>query len=84
MDFELQNMMDWFEDNKEWLILPAIITGVLLIIGFVLMLITSKDVNLILKFLFILLFFASPILGYFIGPYIDPYLAPVFSKISNK
>ncbi len=84
MDFELQNVMDWYDENKEWFLIPIIIASAVVLIGFVLMLITGKDVNVVIKFIFILLFFSSPILGFFLGDYIDPYLSPLFSKVLNK
>jgi len=84
MDFEIENIMDWFEENSGWLLIPSIIIAVIVVAGFILMLMTGKDVNFILKFIFILLLFSSPALGFFLGDYIDPYLEPVFSKISGK
>ena len=52
MDFELQNVMDWYDENKEWFLIPIIIASAVVLIGFVLMLITGKDVNVVLNFFF--------------------------------
>ena len=83
MDFELENIMDWFDENKDWFLIPTIVTVAIVLIGFVLMLLTGKDVNFVLKFIFILLLFSSPVLGFFLGDFLDPYLEPLFSKISK-
>lgn len=84
MDFELQDLMDWFEENKDWLLVPAIVNIAVVLIGFILVLITAGDVHFLIKTIFVLLIFGAPFLGYFLGDYMDPYLEPVFSKLEDS
>jgi hypothetical protein len=81
MELGFKEMMEWFEDNKDWLLIPLIVNFVVVLIGFILLLVTGKDVNFIIKILFVILILGAPFLGYFIGEYIDPYLAPLLEKI---
>jgi hypothetical protein len=78
------NIKLWFEENKEWMLIPAIVTTVTLILGLILMLLTGKGINFFVKVIFILLFLSSPVIGYFIGEFVDPYLEPLLSKILQK
>ncbi|MCB9359507.1 hypothetical protein H6503_06265 [Candidatus Woesearchaeota archaeon] len=83
MDFDLQTFMDWWDENKEWMLIPVGVTIGIVIIGFILLLLTGSDVNVIVKTIFILLLFSAPFIGYYLGDYIDPYLEPLFAKIKN-
>ena len=84
MDFEIQDIMDWFDDNKDWFLIPFIVSCAVVLIGMVLMLVTGGDLHWIIKTIFILLLLGSPFLGYFLGDYIDPYLEPLFSQLLQR
>lgn len=84
MDLDFNSIVEWFEENKEWMLIPLIVCIAVVILGIVLLIITGKDVSGILKMLFIILIIGSPVLGYYLGDYIDPWLAPIFASISGK
>lgn len=66
MDFDLQTFMDWWDENKEWMLIPVGVTIGIVIIGFILLLLTGSDVNVIVKTIFILLLFSAPFIGYYL------------------
>ena len=57
--------------TKTWLLMTAFF-GLMIAIGFAMSVIFNNGLILI---------FASPILGYYLGDYIEPYLNPMFDKI---
>ncbi|MFT4304085.1 MAG: hypothetical protein ACMXYG_05960 [Candidatus Woesearchaeota archaeon] len=81
MDFDLQNFMDWFDENKEWMLIPVGITIGVILIGFIVMLITGKEVSTLVKTIFILLLFGSPFIGFYVGEYVDPYIELLLAKL---
>lgn len=83
MEFEIQDIVEWFEENQDWLLAPAIINGVVILLGILLIILTGGSVNFIVKLLFVIMLFGAPFLGYFLGDYIDPYMSPVFEKMGE-
>lgn len=75
------DIQTWFENNKDWVVVPASITGGFLVLGLIILIITGKDVRIFMKLLFILLFIVSPVIGYLLGEYLDPICKPLFEKL---
>jgi hypothetical protein len=91
MEFDMQSIMDWYEENKEWLLIPAIANIVIVLLGIILIILTGKGAGFLIKILFSFMIIGAPVLGYLLGEYVDPYLAPLFdaakeqiAKIRNK
>jgi hypothetical protein len=80
---EFDDILNWWNDNKEWFIVPLIINSIILLLAVILMILTGRDVNIILKLMFFILLFACPFVTFYLGEYIDPYLSPMFDKIKN-
>lgn len=84
MDFDIGRVMDWFDENKDWLMIPAIVNAVVVLAGIILIIVTGGDVNFALKMIFVVLIIGAPFLGFFLGEYLDPVLEPLFSAITGK
>ena len=83
----LQQTQRLWDENKDWLMMPLLINGCLLLVGIVLVFLLGSETTWIFKTIVIILFLAMPFAGFYSGPYLDEMwqkIEPSFEEMTSK
>ena len=81
---DVQELINVAKVNKDWLLIPGLVSLSIIVIGLVLMMMNARGVSFFVKTIFVILLFSAPVLGFFLGPYIHTYVKPYMDMIFRK